>query len=571
MGGRTSSLRRRVLARRSAGSPSVVVALAPDRRGRPSGHRHSVRCVRDAAPSGRSPPARHQEAEPLAVGCCRREDPDDPAAVHHGDPVGERQHLVELRPTRSARRRPRRASATIRRWMYSIEPTSRPRVGWLAISSLIGRENSRATMTFCWLPPESVPAGCSTDGVRTSKSSTRSSAASRTAPVVADDPAGERRLVVRVRAPGCRRRRSRPPGRRAAGPRGRGRPRRRARASGVAPRRASRPRSRIDPGDRRAQAGHRLDQLGLAVALDAGDADDLARAHVERSRRRPPTWPRSSATCRSVGPRAPARRARPGSLSTVSCTARPTIIAASSRPRSSRPVSAARPRAPRRITVMRSAIARTSFSLWVMKMIDLPARSRATASTSNSSSVSCGVSTAVGSSRMRHLRLAVERLDDLDALLDADRRGPRPRRRRRRPARSARSISATRAGRRRRSSRPNRPADFVPSMTFSVTVNTGTSMKCWWTIPSPAAIASLGLIEMRLGSPSISDLALVGAVQPVEDVHERRLAGAVLAEEGVDLALLDGQVDVVVGDHAGEPLRDAAKLEPHARASSSGR
>ena len=27
---------------------------------------------------------------------------------------------------------------------------------------------------------------------------------------------------------------------------------------------------------------------------------------------------------------------------------------------------------------------------------------------------------------------------------------------------------------------------------FSQTVRTGTSMKCWWTIPIPAAMASLG-------------------------------------------------------------------------------
>ena len=44
--------------------------------------------------------------------------------------------------------------STTRRWMYSMEPTSRPRVGCAATSSLIGRVNSRATMTFCWLPPD---------------------------------------------------------------------------------------------------------------------------------------------------------------------------------------------------------------------------------------------------------------------------------------------------------------------------------------------------------------------------------------------------------------------------------
>ena len=36
------------------------------------------------------------------------------------------------------------------------------------------------------------------------------------------------------------------------------------------------------PDSGSAQAGDRVDQLGLAVAVDAGDADDLARAHVER-------------------------------------------------------------------------------------------------------------------------------------------------------------------------------------------------------------------------------------------------------------------------------------------------
>ena len=39
-------------------------------------------------------------------------------------------------------------------WMYSIAPTSRPRVGCMAISSSGLRLISRATMTFCWLPPD---------------------------------------------------------------------------------------------------------------------------------------------------------------------------------------------------------------------------------------------------------------------------------------------------------------------------------------------------------------------------------------------------------------------------------
>ncbi len=52
------------------------------------------------------------------------------------------------------------------------------------------------------------------------------------------------------------------------------------------------------------------------------------------------------------------------------------------------------------------------------------------------------------------------------------------------------------------------------------------------------------------------DLALIGPVQAVQDVHQRALAGAVLADEGEHLAATHAQVDVVVGDDAGESLRD---------------
>jgi hypothetical protein len=61
------------------------------------------------------------------------------------------------------------------------------------------------------------------------------------------------------------------------------------------------------------------------------------------------------------------------------------------------------------------------------------------------------------------------------------------------------------------------------------------------------------------------DLALVGLVQAVEDVHQRGLAGAVLAEQAVDLAGLDGQADVVVGGQRAESLGDAPQFELHLR------
>src|SRR5215208_4850615 len=52
----------------------------------------------------------------------------------------------------------------------SIAPTSRPRVGWAAISTFGSRSISRARITFCWFPPDSAPAGVSGPPPRTSNS-----------------------------------------------------------------------------------------------------------------------------------------------------------------------------------------------------------------------------------------------------------------------------------------------------------------------------------------------------------------------------------------------------------------
>ncbi len=85
-------------------------------------------------------------------------------------------------------------------------------------------------------------------------------------------------------------------------------------------------------------------------------------------------------------------------------------------------------------------------------------------------------------------------------------------------------------------------------------------MKCWWTMLIPRSIASDGpAIVDRLAVEQ--DLPLVRARQTVEDVHEGRLAGAVLAQQGVDLAAAHVQVDVVVGDDPGIALGDAPHLE----------
>jgi hypothetical protein len=63
-------------------------------------------------------------------------------------------------------------------------------------------------------------------------------------------------------------------------------------------------------------------------------------------------------------------------------------------------------------------------------------------------------------------------------------------------------------------------------------------------MPSARAAGGRGDLH-RLAVPA--DLALVGPDRAVDDLHQRRLAGAVLAEDGVDLAGRDLQAHPVVG------------------------
>ena len=63
------------------------------------------------------------------------------------------------------------------------------------------------------------------------------------------------------------------------------------------------------------------------------------------------------------------------------------------------------------------------------------------------------------------------------------------------------------------------------------------------------------------GSPRQEMCALVGLVRAGQDLDQRGLAGAVLAEEAVHLAGADVEVDAVEGADAGELLDDAGHLE----------
>ena len=196
---------------------------------------------------------------------------------------------------------------------------------------------------------------------------------------------------------------------------------------------------------------------------------------------------------------------------------------------------------PRRSTVIRSAISSTSFSLWLMKMIDMPCPRQA----------ADDLEQLLRLLRRQHggrlvedqdVGAAVERLQDLHPLLLADGdvldlRG----RVDREPERAARARAPAASRRRSRAGRRRSSARSASTM-FSATVITGISMKCWCTMPIPASIASFGE-RIATACPLMQDLALVRPVEAVEDVHQRRLARPVLAEQRVHLAASQVEVD----------------------------
>ena len=56
------------------------------------------------------------------------------------------------------------------------------------------------------------------------------------------------------------------------------------------------------------------------------------------------------------------------------------------------------------------------------------------------------------------------------------------------------------------------------------------------------------------------DLALIRLEEAEEDVHQRRLAGAILANDCVDAPPLDGEAHILIGDDRAETLGDRFQL-----------
>ena len=124
-----------------------------------------------------------------------------------------------------------------------------------------------------------------------------------------------------------------------------------------------------------------------------------------------------------------------------------------------------------------------------MKISDRPSATSCF-SVANSDSDSCGVSTAVGSSRIstRASRYSAFRIstrcrsptDSVPTRASGSTRKPN-----RSPVASRRARAAARCDDRRHS-------DSVPSITLSSTERLSASVKCWCTMPMPAASAAAG-------------------------------------------------------------------------------
>ena len=161
-------------------------------------------------------------------------------------------------------------------------------------------------------------------------------------------------------------------------------------------------------------------------------------------------------------------------------------------------------------------------------------------------------------------RAAEQHLQDLDPLLLADRQvGDQ----RVGIDRAGRIRAPSRASSARAAARP--PASSgppsAPSTRFSSTVKVSTSMKCWCTMPMPWRDGVARAVASRTGLPSTRISPASAAIEAVEDAHQGRLAGAVLADDAGDRALLDRQRHAAHGVHAAERLVDPAQLDRRAR------
>ena len=157
---------------------------------------------------------------------------------------------------------------------------------------------------------------------------------------------------------------------------------------------------------------------------------------------------------------------------------------------------------------------------------------------------------------------AQDGFEDLDALPAAERQPADLRRRDRDRDRSARwSRAAARATAARRS---QRPAARQPSITLSATVMASTSMKCWWIMPMPAAIASPG-VWSESSRPLKMIPPLSGAIIPNRIFIKVLLPEPFSPRRPTIWPRRHIEADAGIRAHTAERLDDVAHLEERLR------
>ena len=331
------------------------------------------------------------------------------------------------------------------------------------------------------------------------------------------------------------------------------------------------------------------------------------RARVAGRTRRPPTTPRQSAGIRPasrpatssrpepVSPatprprradtrgrdRGPSRRDRPdrrtgrlrrrrarrplvrGRRSATS--SRPSISSTRRARGTARPTSAVATRRPSRRTVTRSADPSTSSRWWEMNRIAVPLRGDAAERGEQPLDLRTG---------QRRRRLVEHQQRNAPAVVavegpgDGDRRALRLGQRRR-PSRAGRCRSRGRPARARARSDARGAGRAGPSG-LGLRARAGScptpssprrGPRSWWTKRSPASRAATAEPSSNGTSGDFGHGAVVGLVVPGEDLDDGRLPGAVLADERMDLAGGDLEVDVVERTLSRERLAQAVQTE----------
>lgn len=112
---------------------------------------------------------------------------------------------------------------------------------------------------------------------------------------------------------------------------------------------------------------------------------------------------------------------------------------------------------------------------------------------------------------------------------------------------------------RAQSTLPKALTGCVPRNTFSATERSGTTESSWCTIPIELASASPA--ERSRTAALDSHRAVEFTMDPGDDLHHRRFAGTIFADQSVDFVGIQREADILERQHAAEMRFETFALE----------